>query len=370
MPRRRRPVVNDVGPTRRSRGWCFTLNNFLEADLDEVKAFIQSHRYGIFQQERGENGTLHLQGYVYAEQAISFNTVRRMCGGRAHWESAHGTAEENRVYCSKESTRVPGTEFWEHGECPRQGRRSDMSGAIGAVLSGQSLEFISAQWPDEWVKYHRGLCSLRTIHSTPRNWITDVWWLYGPTGSGKTRFAADECERLGTVPFWKMGRNKWWDGYDGHESVIIDDFRLDHFAFDYILRLFDRYPMRVETKGGVVQFVARRIYVTTPHDVETTFGTVAGNADVSGEDLGQLRRRIGHVIRFPQLGTEPTEAAQVDGGVATEPFDRNADFVRSLRPYDNIGVDGEFATVEPVDTVEWDVVAESAFDCDGNLDLI
>lgn len=61
--------------------------------------------------------------------------------------------------------------------------------------------------------------------------------------------------------YWKQ-RSNWWDGYFNHETVIIDEF-YGWLPFDLILRICDRYPLMVETKGGQVQFVAKNIIFTT-----------------------------------------------------------------------------------------------------------
>jgi len=52
--------------------------------------------------------------------------------------------------------------------------------------------------------------------------------------------------------YWKDD-TKWWDGYDKHESIVIDDFRASNIEFNHLLKLLDRYPMRIETKGGYRQ---------------------------------------------------------------------------------------------------------------------
>lgn len=61
--------------------------------------------------------------------------------------------------------------------------------------------------------------------------------------------------------YWKQ-RSNWWDGYAGHEAVILDEF-YGWLPFDLLLRLCDRYPLMVETKGGQTQFAAKTICITT-----------------------------------------------------------------------------------------------------------
>ena len=43
---------------------------------------------------------------------------------------------------------------------------------------------------------------------------------------------------------------KWWDGYEGEKEVLIDEFWKDFYKYHELLRLLDRYPCKVEKKGG------------------------------------------------------------------------------------------------------------------------
>lgn len=61
--------------------------------------------------------------------------------------------------------------------------------------------------------------------------------------------------------YWKQ-RSIWWDNYDGQENVVIDDF-YGWLPYDNLLRICDRYPLLCEIKGGQVNFLAKRICITS-----------------------------------------------------------------------------------------------------------
>jgi len=126
----------------------------------------------------------------------------------------------------------------------------------------------------------------------------EVVWLYGPTGSGKTSMARKYFEFLQgsgdseiTNYIRTPGPIKWWDGYEGDVYTVIDDFRRNQLrdvgGFAYLLRLLDRYPVRVEIKGGSVPFVAHYIVITCPRDpeLEFTYRGIGGDADRIEEDV-------------------------------------------------------------------------------------
>jgi RNA helicase len=97
--------------------------------------------------------------------------------------------------------------------------------------------------------------------------------------TGESREAAE----LAPDAYYKMDSNHWWDGYEGEDDVIIDDFRADLCPFHELLRLFDRYPHRVQFKGGSREFNSKRIFVTCnkhPWEIYTKDGR-------EREDLGQ-----------------------------------------------------------------------------------
>lgn len=270
------------------RAACFTINNPTTEELSLLDDQLRLLKYAVYQLERGENGTLHVQGYGVARKPKRLGGWKAVVGTRAHIESARGNAEQNRLYCTKEPRESGPFEF---GTFPTPGLRTDIAGAVATVQEGASIAQIIEKHPEEFVKYHKGLLAVR-LHSQPRrNWKTEVFWFYGPTGTGKSREANERYPDA----YYKMPSNKWWDGYDGEDTVIVDDYRRDMCTFSELLRLFDRYPVCVETKGGSQQFLARTIVITTPKSPRDTW---EGRAE---EDIQQLLRRIEYVRHFPRL---------------------------------------------------------------------
>lgn len=109
-----------------------------------------------------------------------------------------------------------------------------------------------------FIKHYRGFAMYRSLTSIPRNHDVEVIVIQGPTGTGKSKYCMD---KYGPSAYWKQ-RSNWWDNYQDHSTVIIDEF-YGWIPFDTLLRICDRYPLQLETKGGQVNFVADTIVITT-----------------------------------------------------------------------------------------------------------
>lgn len=92
-----------------------------------------------------------------------------------------------------------------------------------------------------------------------------VFW--GPTHTGKSHTA---WELAGPGGFAKNPRTKYWCGYRGQETAVIDEFR---GAIDvaYLLGWTDKYPISVEVKGSSVPYAVKRLYITSNLNPESWY---------------------------------------------------------------------------------------------------
>jgi hypothetical protein len=116
----------------------------------------------------------------------------------------------------------------------------------------------------QWCKYFRAIERYRRIQAPGRDWLTHTTVYYGPPGVGKSSRALLEG---GPDSFWlpkPSGKTStlWWDGYEGQSTVIIDEF-YGWISRDLMCRICDRYPLNVETKGGTVRFMAKKVIITS-----------------------------------------------------------------------------------------------------------
>lgn len=157
------------------------------------------------------------------------------------------------------------------------------------VLQQEGMDALKTQYPWVYVKYPGGFEKMRVQER--RLWKPDVIWIWGPTGTGKTRHVFEE-EKENLSDLWVSSLNlKWFLGYDAQSVTLFDDFREEMCPLFALLRLLDRYPIDVEVKGGHRSLVAKKMYITSNKPPEDVY-------KAAGEDIRQLRRRITTVLHF------------------------------------------------------------------------
>lgn len=274
----------------------WTLNNYTPEEENAIKLNLEM-TYVCFGHEVGESGTPHLQGYAEAKKRMSISWWKRQLGDRVFLACRKGTQEQAITYTQKEDK-----EHWfEHGvkAVKSQGKRTDLKRIreIVMVEKGSMKDVIAEMTGYQALRGAQIMMSYRGYKKM--DCVKQIYWFYGGTGLGKTRRAWEEATKLSPdgEDIWVSNDSlKWFDGYMGQKNVIIDDFRTgkDYCTFNFLLRLLDRYPLRVPVKGGYMEWEAENIWITTiknPQDLYTFEGNVR-------EDIGQLERRITKVVNF------------------------------------------------------------------------
>jgi hypothetical protein len=216
--------------------------------------------------------------------------VKKLLGANSiHLEVANGDATQNKEYCSKE-----GDVAFELGASGgHQGARNDLSGIQDALRGGASIADISQSHFEVFVRYHRGIERAVALQATPRSWRTQVVYIYGPPGIGKSRRAHAESDALcgGRVSRVNDPTLQWFDGWTaGHKGVVIDDFA-GEAKVAMLLRLLDRYPMKVPVKGGFLEWNPRIVWITSNYSLEHWYGHL-------GVHYTALERRIDEILHM------------------------------------------------------------------------
>lgn len=294
----------------RVRAFVLVVNNPTDTVEDALSAMhlnVADLRYFCGQYERGSNGTLHFQCYLQFGCALRITQVQERLqsqGIRGAVQVAKGSLEQNRHYCSKphDSCRCdhcnaarqlpnngrsmePGHGFIEEGEAQSQGKRNDFKEIMELIKGGASELEIAESFPGTWMRYYRACERFRALAKPiERNWITHTTVLWGPPGTGKTHRAH---ELAGAGAYWvtygtTTGAPQYFDGYDGQEVVVFDEF-FGQIRLSEMCKLLDRYPCNVPTRGGQQPWLPKRVIITSNSPPEQWWPRVG---------LGAMARRL------------------------------------------------------------------------------
>jgi hypothetical protein len=265
----------------RSRRWCFTINNYTEDDISSLKSLDKINFLIIGKEVGEEKGTPHLQGYVEYINKKSINQVRKEI--RGHISQAQGNKKQNIEYCTKTDKNPISI----GNQSTDQGKRTDLKN-IRESIKPQSIKELTDIGIINNLQQRKFAEILKADSIEQRTDYPEVIWLCGDSGVGKTlKVFQDNQDK--TIHKQSQS-NKWWNGYEGQDVVVLDDIRADFAKYHELLTLLDKYPHRVEIKGGYMNFNSPRIYITSPYEPAEMYK--------GKEDLTQLMRRIDTLIVY------------------------------------------------------------------------
>jgi len=270
-----------------SKHWVFTINNWTEKDLPDPTLFD----YLIINKEvGGEKHTPHLQGYCVFRRRMRRSGVSKILP-RARLAVKKGTVDEASHYCGKPHAGcICG--------CCEDARADEIENDILFEMAGEwgtkpltkeqgsTLHNID-KWEQAWnmakdnrideipkdmaVRYYHSWKRIRQDYPKKLEHLegTCGLWYIGPTEAGKSHKAWHTFPELYDKPL-----NKWWDGYLGEETVLLDDVGPKHAAWIgyYLKRWADKWSFPAEQKGSTTNIRPKRIIVTSQYTIRELFG--------------------------------------------------------------------------------------------------
>lgn len=260
--------------------WQFTLNNYTQDEIAEINEI--ECKYVMYGKEEGKNGTPHLQGLIVFNTKKSQSQLKKLMP-RAHVEIVRNligldiyNRKDGDIYTRGERPMTQtekgkkGKEYWDTQLELIKTNSADIDSKL-QVMIPRNIEFIQAKEQSK-KKY--------------ADTTAKMLWYYGPSGSGKSRKARTEYPDA-----YLKQCNKWWDHYNGEQTVIIEDFDKRHDVLCHHLKIWaDRYPFLAEFKGGAKKIRPLLIIVTSnwhPMDIWT-----------AAEDIEPICRRF-EPLSFP-----------------------------------------------------------------------
>lgn len=306
----------------RARRFVFTINNYEETDIQNIEEKLRkgaenwNNRSGYLAQnsieiliaekeEAPTTGTQHIQGYIEFINTIARTTLEHLLFDKAYIEVAKGSRVSNVKYCTKDAIEdeekqiikyfkdeavQKSTEDKLNSE-PKKSADEKAKEILSAIETHTEREF-EAEFPNFFLrnyskyKEHQMLKQQQNAETFNGDLKTKNYWIYGPTGTGKSRCVREDLEY---IEIYDKAINKWWNGYDQQRVVIIDDYpsmESGNCLVQYIKRWSDRYPFTAEIKGAHQLICPKNfnLVVTSNFKIEECFKDV--------QDVYAIKRRF------------------------------------------------------------------------------
>jgi len=294
-----------------SRKYIITINNFLEHGytrdiIRERLTALISIIYFCAAEEKGlETGTHHIHIYACFSSGVRFSTMKNVFALGGDIQTARGTSSEIRDYIvktgkwendEKADTKIEGT-FEEWGEMPdeHQGVRSEEKTIIERIQDGATNADILREFP----RYLRGLRDVEYVRQTLKaeeyreRWRDlETAYIWGPTGTGKTRFVMDG---QGYSNVYAVNNYKHpFDGYAGELVMLFDEFN-SNFRIQDILTYLDGFPLSLPARYSNKQACYEKVFIISNLDLRDQYQYARLNTP---EVYAAWLRRIHKIIRF------------------------------------------------------------------------
>jgi hypothetical protein len=156
------------------------------------------------------------------------------------------------------------------------------------------LEELASVDPEAFTRCHRTYKQMAVDCMVPPEDLPTLsnYWIWGATGTGKSRSARDWC-RENNFTVYRKNRNKWWDSYQGQDVVIIDDWSPETECLgDDLKDWADHYSFIGETKGGSMVIRPKTIIVTSQFCPEACFRREETSSAI------KRRFKVHHIVSY------------------------------------------------------------------------
>lgn len=323
----------DALDAKQSRKWLITINNPLEHgwthdNIMQVLSRVRgSSLYWCMCDEEGDEcETLHTHIFLFRSSPFTARQIDNLFP-HMHRDTCYGTCAENRAYVLKDGEKFNKAEdghysytdsggkhhiginfsdtFYEFGECPdeHQGKSKASEIVVEMIRCGATDEAIVDAVPSTYkdLEHVRQVRSMFRDSEFAKTWRDlTVTYMFGKTGSGKTRFV---MEKYGYENVYRVTDYKHpFDTYDGQDVLIFEEFR-GSLKHGDMLNYLDGYPLRLPCRYFDRQACYTKVFILTNIPPDDQY------LNVDRESRLAFFRRIHKVVEFQDGG----HIAEYDG---------------------------------------------------------
>ena len=300
-----------------SRKWALVINNPLEAGLDHAAIreilYRFSPAYFCMADEIATTGTYHTHIFLFSPSPMRFSTVKNRFS-TAHIEKAYGSAKANRAYILKEGhwadtdkaeTSVSGT-FEEWGDLPaeKEEEAPEMFKLIQDLRAGKSVMEIIEDNP----KLAFRIREIETLRQaileekySAENRALEVTYLYGASGTGKTRGIFEKHDRKSICRITDYGGRNGvrFDAYHCQDVLVLEEFH-SQIPISAMLNYLDIYPLTLPARYTDRIACYTKVYITSNIPLEEQYRDIQR---YQMETWRAFLRRVQNVIEYLRDGS-------------------------------------------------------------------
>ncbi len=206
-----------------------------------------------------------------------------------------------------------------------RGSRTDLVDFKERIKEGKRKRELWDTHTLQMAKYPKMYTSLLACYMPQRNKPLLVCLLVGSTGTGKTYWVHNRWKDK-EQGYWTMPISHgacWFDGYDMHKRVLMDDFagRMSKMPLQLLLWVLDVYPRYLPIKYGYTWWLPRYIVLTSNYHPRLWYDWKDRE-----EGYNALARRITQVVTFDRDENKSVvtcDLADLDEYFAKRPEERN-----------------------------------------------
>lgn len=263
-----------------ARRWCFTINMANPEARDQEYAcwglgpadgpqgdWYKKKEHIVylhFQEECGEEGTHHLQGFVIFDKQVRLSWLKKF-HPRAHWEITRGTNKQADEYTKKEDTKVEGGMELTIGQLPervhkkRQEKEEDAEDELENIKAGYKrpadIDGAILRCPGFIPAYNALVADILGPYRPNLKIIT----LVGPPGTGKS-YSIQKCfPEHGRCIY---GNSGCWFQNPTAKVMIFEEFN-GQIPLQRMLQMLDPYPLSLEVKGRMAPAMYDTVVITS-----------------------------------------------------------------------------------------------------------
>ena len=274
-------------------------------NLDCIEKYFKSLKengglkYAIYQYEKSESGTYHIQGFAIYKESKRFKNVKQDFP-TAHIIVPNGSNTQNRDYCTKKDSRI--AEPVEIGEFSEMRSRNDIVEFLELVKLGASNVTLKTTFPVLYSQYGPEKIERFRQDDLKEEYgkkfrDVKVTYIYGEARTGKTTYIYENypMDDICRVINYYKGT---FEFYNFHKILVLDEFT-GKIDITYMNNLLDKFPLDLPARFANRMACFEEVFIISNLPLTELYKEEQA---AMPEVYKAFISRIQNIIRFTALG--------------------------------------------------------------------